>query len=421
MLFVSGTAAGTGAAFGTSFDVYQGSGRTFFSRPTPARLPGGIPWDGVLGLGNESLIRPLATQASRPVALSPSPSASCASSSWITPCLAHSAYNLTSLLSVGLNGTGERVGIIDTYDAAEPQTQLGSDFSSFAQTFALPHGNVSFVYPVPNSGDLNQTYTGWGVEEALDLEWTRAMAPGASIDMTLAPNTNVGLYESVDWLVAHDAVNVITMSWGENDVGIFNSFAGACQSACNASSDGSYETLHPVLEAAAAEGMSVFAASGDCGAADGTDGVSTNYPASDPYVTGVGATDLTLTAGGFGGESAWSGNSSGSFSPGCENQGGSGGGYSPFRARTWQSAPGVPVTPDLRGVPDVAMLGGGPGAEIVSGGSLTAEGGTSLSSPMWAGIAADADSYARGRARLPQSVPLRDPPGAARPTRCSTM
>ncbi|HEV2165630.1 MAG TPA: protease pro-enzyme activation domain-containing protein, partial [Thermoplasmata archaeon] len=395
MLFVSGTAGGVGTAFGTSFAYYQGGDRTFYSHPTPARLPAGIPWQGVVGLGNESAIRPSATPLLRAPAPASAPSASCPSSSWVTPCLAHSAYNLTSLLSAGFNGTGYRVGIVDTYDAAETQSQLASDYSSFVQGFALPHGNVSYVYPVPISGNLNRTYTGWGAEEALDLEWTRAMAPGASIDMTLAPNSNTGLYESVDWLVAHDAVNVITMSWGENDVGVFNSFAGGCQSACNASSDGSYETLHPVLEAAAAEGISVFAASGDCGAADGTNGVSTNYPASDPYVTGVGGTDLTLTSsGGFGGESGWSGNSSGSGSPGCQNQGGSGGGYSPFPRPSWQSATGVPAKPALRGVPDVAMIGGSPGAEIVIGGSLSAEGGTSLSSPMWAGVAAVADSDA---------------------------
>ncbi|HEV2520466.1 MAG TPA: PKD domain-containing protein [Thermoplasmata archaeon] len=395
MLFLSGTESATARAFDTSFQVYRTADRSFFSHATPARLPAGIPWLGVVGLGNETRITPDLPSPTLVRPLSPPlPPAPCASSSWVTPCSAHVAYNLTTLLASGENGTGWKVGIVDTYDAAETANQLAADYASFVKTFSLPSGNVSYVYPVPNSGNLNQSYTGWAAELALDLEWTRAMAPGASIDMTLAPNSNAALYEAVDWLVAHDAVNVLTMSWGENDVGVFNAFLGPCQSACNASSDGSYQSLHPVLEAAAAEGISLFSASGDCGAADGTGGVSTNYPGSDPYVTGVGGTDLTLTTnGGYGGETGWAGNSSGSSSPGCGNQGGSGGGYSPFPRPTWQSAPGVSPSLTRRGVPDVSILGGSPGAEIVIGGGLSVEGGTSLSSPMWAGIAADADSY----------------------------
>ncbi|MCI4357868.1 MAG: PKD domain-containing protein [Thermoplasmata archaeon] len=395
MLFVQGPSAETARAFDTSFESYRAGGHTFYSHPTPARLPSGIPWQGVVGLGDQTQIHPSVGPLKPSGAAVRIPSASsCPSSSWITPCLAHTAYNLTTLLNAGDNGTGTRVGVVDTYDAAETQTQLASDYSSFTTTFSLPHGNVSYVYPVPTGGNLNTTYTGWGAEEALDIEWTRAMAPGAAIDMTLAPNSNAGLYQSVDWLVAHDAVNAITMSWGENDVGVFNSFATPCHAACNASADGSYQSLHPVLEAAAAEGISVFSASGDCGAADGTNGVSTNYPASDPYVTGVGGTDLTTTSsGGYVTEGGWAGNSSGTSSPGCQNQGGSGGGYSPFPRPYWQTGPGLPASPKLRGVPDVSILGASPGAEVVISGSLTVEAGTSLSSPMWAGIAADADTY----------------------------
>ena len=302
MLFVSGPSVGVARAFGTSFALYREGARSFYSHPTPALLPAGIPWAGALGLGNESALRPAIVPAAAPTGprglpgAVPAASLPCASSSWITPCLAHSAYNLTSSLAAGDNGTRVRVGIVDTYDANEPETQLASDLSGFATAFSLPYGNVSFDYPVPTSSNLNQTYTGWGIEAALDLEWMRAMAPGSSIHMTFAPDSNAGLYEAVDWLVAHDAVNVISLSWGENDVGDFNAYLGACRSACNASSDGSYETLHPVLEAAAAEGIGVFSASGDCGASDGTSGVSTDYSASDPYVSGVGATYLSLNA-----------------------------------------------------------------------------------------------------------------------------
>jgi PKD repeat protein len=312
----------------------------------------------------------------------------------VSPCEARFAYNLSGFVNSGINGSGYRIGIVDTYDAAESQKSLASDLAAFDSLYDLPYGNVSWLYPVP-SGNLNHTYTIWGTEEALDLEWSRALAPGASIDMAFAPDSTYGLYAAVDYLVAHHGVDVLTMSWGENDVGIYNAVSGPCPYECNASSDGSYGILHPVLEAAAAEGISVFAASGDCGAAAGTSGVSTNYPASDPYVTGVGGTDLTLnSSGAWLAERGWSGNSSGASGGGCDNQGGSGGGWSPFPRPSWQAGPNLTKGPDLRGEPDVAALAGSPGVPIVLGGNNGSSGGTSAASPMWAGLAAVADQEA---------------------------
>ncbi|MCI4329229.1 MAG: PKD domain-containing protein, partial [Thermoplasmata archaeon] len=245
-------------------------------------------------------------------------------------------------------------------------------------------------YPVPTLRNLNASYPGWSLEDALDLEWSRAMAPGASIDMTLAPDSGATLYYSIDWLVAHQAVNVISLSWGEPDIGTFNSYASACASGCNATSDGSYTILHPVLVAAALEGIGVFSASGDCGAAMGTNGDSTSYPASDSYVTGVGATNLALANGQYGAESGWSGNDSGAKSPGCQNQGGSGGGFAPLPRPYWQVDAGLPTTPATRGVPDVSIVGGTPVVTVVDGFNDTLQ-GTSVSTPIWAGLATVAD------------------------------
>jgi PKD repeat protein len=388
---VTGPADRLGPAFGTRFDAYSGPSGTFVEHPTPATLPASLPWSGVLGLGNGSEMQPLVTTSPAPTA-SAQPAASCSGGSPLAPCAVQDAYNVTSLLKAGDNGTGYTIGVVDVYDAFEPQSTLESDVSSFASSDKIPLGTIHYLYPVPTTTDLNTTYTGWGGEEALDLEWTRVMAPGATIDMTFAPDPTAGLYSSVDWLVAHQEVNVISLSWGENDVGIYNSYAGACTSACNATSDGSYAILHPVLLAAALEGISVFSASGDCGSAFGTNGVATSYPASDPYVVGVGATNLELSGTSYSSESAWSGNSSGRSSPGCQNQGGSGGGYSPFPRPTWQNATGFPASVTVRGVPDVAIVGGsGSPVAGVEDGYSTEFAGTSVSCPIWAGIAAIAD------------------------------
>ncbi|HEV2231356.1 MAG TPA: protease pro-enzyme activation domain-containing protein, partial [Thermoplasmata archaeon] len=399
LLEVHGSSAAVGHAFDTSFETYRSGDRTFYSHLAPARLPEGLATTGVLGLGNLTTPTPFLGRTATTTAHGPAPAAppGCPITSYLTPCEAQRVYNLTRIVAAGHNGTGFKVGIVDAYDGYEPQGQLTSDFASFARQYKLPTTNLTIAYPVPVNHDLNSTYTGWGLEEALDVEWVRAMSPGAAILMALSPNPTTGLYESVDWLVAHDAVNAISLSWGEPDVGLYNAFQGPCKSACNATSDGSYTLLHPVLAEAAAEGIGVYAATGDCGAAAGTSGVSTDYPASDPYVTAVGGTDLTLNAsGGYGSEAGWSGNASGAFSPGCVNSGGSGGGFSPFPRPAWQSAAGLSSRPAVRAAPDVSMPAGTPGAEVVFGGQTSPAGGTSLASPMWAGLAADADSASGG-------------------------
>jgi hypothetical protein len=252
-------------------------------------------------------------------------------------------------------------------------------------------GNVQFLYPDSTSANLNQSGTNpdWALEDTLDLEWARAAAPGATLDMTFSPNADAGLYAAVDALVASAQVDVLSMSWGEPDVGTYDAFDTPCASACNATSDGSYAILGPVLELGAAEGISIFSASGDCGSADGTSGVATNFPASDPYVTGVGGTVLSLGANeSYAGETAWSGNATGAVSPGCENQGGSGGGFAPSPQPWWQT--GIVDPTGARGVPDVALDAGSP-VEITFGGLGASVEGTSVGTPIWAGLAALAD------------------------------
>ncbi|MFZ0891146.1 MAG: PKD domain-containing protein [Thermoplasmata archaeon] len=391
LLFVNGSSASVGRAFHTSFEVYSEGDREFYDHASPASLPASLETSGVLGLANNTELRP-ASLGSGSALAALDPLASCSASQPLTPCQLQTAYNSTGLLTGGTTGSGVTIGVVDNYDSAEPQSQLALDLADFDAEFGLPAPPLNFVYPVPTSTDLNASPSSqWGVEEALDLQWSHAMAPGAAIDMTFAPNPSVGLYEAVDWLVAHQSVDIITMSWGEPDAGVFNAYSTPCANACNASTDGSYGILSPVLSAAAAEGISLFAASGDCGAADGTSGVATNYPASDPSVTGVGGTDLTVSAsGGYASETAWSGNATGAISPGCTNQGGSGGGYAPFPKPWWQAGEGVSASIPYRGVPDVSADAANPVVVYYRGDAISV-GGTSLSSPVWAGFTALAD------------------------------
>ena len=132
------------------------------------------------------------------------------------------------------------------------------------------------------------------------------------------------------------------------------------------------------FEEAAAQGQSFFAASGDDGADDNGSSLSVDYPASDPYVSGTAATELTVSSGKWSSETAWSG---------------SGGGISVEWAKpAYQDAVN---SGSYRDVPDVAA----DGAEaspwyIYTEGGWYDVWGTSAAAPNWAAFIADYDTAA---------------------------
>jgi kumamolisin len=388
---VTGSPDKLGPAFHTTFADFQLPGGKVVYGPTSApSVPFSLGITSAYGFTNAIQIEPMVK--SLPKSASPTLPLAC-SGGGISPADIKGDYGVTSLPS-GDTGTGEKIAVTDIYDTAEPQTMIASDLTAFDSDCSVATTTPVFDYPVPN-GDYNES-SGWGGETDLDVQWSHVMAPGATIVESWSPYTGMGLYQSIDYLVATDSVNVISNSWGEPEVGHPSGWGYACTFECNASTDGSYAILHPVLEAAAAEGISVFAASGDCGAADGTisPGVATNYPAGDEDVTGVGGTTLNSTSATYPGETAWTGNASGTTTSGCGNTGGAGGGWSPTPQPWYQHGYGV-ASKHLRGVPDVGITAGS-FLDIVSSGSQTAEAGTSDASPMWAGLAAVADQIHGG-------------------------
>jgi kumamolisin len=131
--------------------------------------------------------------------------------------------------------------------------------------------------------------------------------------------------------------------------------------------------------------VALFAASGDYGdhPCPTSPAVGTVYPASDPDVTAVGGTDLTLTSSGaYAGETAWSG---------------SGGGYSKdFPRPSWQT--GSPIFTKYRNIPDVAFdADPRTGVAVYFQGQWAEVGGTSLGAPSWAAIWTLATQYHQQR------------------------
>ncbi|HEX4215876.1 MAG TPA: S53 family peptidase [Candidatus Dormibacteraeota bacterium] len=290
------------------------------------------------------------------------------------------AYDVTPLLNRGDTGAGKTIVIIDAFQAPTIQ----SDLNAFDQTFGLPSPKLHIIAPfgLTPFDASNQDQLGWSGEISLDVQWAHAIAPGAAIDLVLSKSdSDQDILNASRYAILHHLGDVISQSFGEGE-------------SCMEPSIMSQQ--HQLFELATAEGVTIFASSGDDGAAqpdcnsDGGLFLSASTPASDPFVTGVGGTNLTanLTTGAYQSETAWN-----------DGYGESGGGFSTVYSRpAWQTGASAG---HARGVPDVAYNAGvddgvltyfSDGTPGVT--SLYIFGGTSAGSPQWSGIIADTDQLA---------------------------
>jgi len=264
---------------------------------------------------------------------------------------------------------------------------------------------------------------GWQAEVTLDAEAVHAMAPGAKIVLVVAPNNYASLDEAVNWVTIHHIANIVTNSWGlPTDLA--------------APGQGSRDNR--ILMTAAAEGIGVGFSTGDDGDETLHTGTkSVDFPASSPWATAVGGTSLFLNSDdSYKTETGWGTTidrlgtcadvtTLPSGQQHCNDvydqankldegfQGGAGGGLSNiWAAQPWQSAAigsdtaaGFGTVGTHRALPDIGMLADpytGMGVWITdeSVGDTAPEeetyGGTSLASPLFAGIMADVDQARAG-------------------------
>lgn len=282
-----------------------------------------------------------------------------------TPGLLSRAYNFTWPLSHGINGTGITIGIVDAYG----NPNIMYDLKAFDAVNGLPAPNLTFQYPDGQPGTYNST---WAMETSTDVEWAHALAPGAKLVLIVSTSSYTSnLQDVVSYAVSNHLANILSLSWGTPE------------SSLPASSE---QTYSQVYAQAASEGITVLAASGDNGAYSAGGGqLTVNFPASSPYVTGVGGTSLYAVNNKFQ-ESGWGGTLNGQSY-------GSGGGYSTvFNTPYWQSVKGYKDT--RRGVPDVALDANKyTGVYVISGGAQYIVGGTSVATPIWADVVALMEQY----------------------------
>ncbi len=301
-------------------------------------------------------------------------------------------YDLNGAYAQSINGGGRSIAVIGR------SAVHTADLSQFRSYFGLSARLPTVIVNGPNPGYVTNDQ----LESDLDLEWSGAVAPGASV--TFVTSRSTGLTDGVDlsasYAVSHNVADIISVSYGSCE-----------QTASVASGTTVYNAL---WQQAAAQGISVLVSSGDSGAAGcdpasasiATGGLGINELCSSPYSTCVGGTQFTgdvsapatywagsnnattqASALSYIPEAVW--NSSGS------NLAASGGGASIFYAKpAWQLATGVP-SDGVRDVPDVALSASGAHdaylvwtSDGVPSLSLVGVGGTSASAPSFAGIAA---------------------------------
>ena len=336
-----------------------------------------------------------------------------------TPLEFRTAYGVSDS---GLTGKGATVAITDAF--AAPTIRFD------ANHYATRHGDPAFTQSSLTQSSPSKPFrnvglcggNGWFGEETLDVEAVHAMAPGAHVMYYAARScTDTDFLESLQRIVDDNKASIVTNSWGDLDQ--------------NATS-GIVVAYEQIFKQGAMQGIGFMFSSGDDGDEFLASGrVQTDFPTSDPWVTAVGGTSTAI---GAGGELLWqtgwgtqkydlSANGKGwvpSFTPPFLY--GSGGGFSTlFNRPAYQDGVVNEATPG-RAVPDVA-LDGDPTTGMLVGetqvfpnGVRYGEyriGGTSLSSPLFAGVQALAAQAAGGRLGFANPTIYaiaRDTPGAFR-------
>jgi subtilase family serine protease len=353
---VSATAEQVEKALNIKMNLYQHptESRVFYSPDGEPSLALSVPVAQIAGLDDFTLPKPASKKATAAEVLAAGSYQGSGPGGSYTSSDMRSAYYGGSALT----GAGQVVGLFERggYDLSDVE----ESFSSAGQTNNVPVNNVLLDGMGPGPvGD----YDG---EEVLDIVAAMGMAPGLSQVRVYIGSSDVDIFNKI---ATEDIAQQISVSWvlAYNPTG-----------------------EDPIFEEMAAQGQSIFAASGDWGSYPS--GFSA-FPAEDPWVTSVGGTVLPAYTLPWP-EIAWG-------TGYCTGYCASSGGISPdgISMAAWSSTYGLPDyqadvadasnggSASLRNVPDVAANAGSgiyicPLAEC--GGWI----GTSLASPLWAGYTA---------------------------------
>jgi len=391
----TGSAANVSKAFNTTLHSFSVSGATVFANTTPAYVPqslGGVAV-AVLGLNNvkAAAISPhpktVSINHAAPASSAPAPQPE-------SPC------QISSVFIIGLSSP-QPIPTPQAYTTGCPRNYTPSDYWRAYDALTSP-GASSVNVAIMAEGNPSSSIADFRVNEQGDglpqvpvvVRQVGLPSPDTAgadewtLDMTASSGMagNVGtLYVYATTSLTDSDIALEFNRWVSDDLAqIGNASFGGCE--VYPYVDGSMLIDDEIFLEGAVQGQTMFSSTGDTGSfcsvgnPNGVDGGAplAEYPAASPYVVAVGGTTLwSQLDGTYQGESAWQ----------------SGGGglsqfeYSPYWQNGVQPASSTPVGFTFRGVPDIAMDGDlQTGMILYISGSWTVIGGTSLSSPLMAGV-----------------------------------
>jgi subtilase family serine protease len=422
------------SAFQTRLERYKlANGSTGRARTAPVRVPATIAKyvRSVVGLDTTVKLRPsgiLRTPKSAPgshpaakAASFPHPAGSptaCTNATstaeafgGLTDDQVANAYGAFGLYGAGDTGSGQHVAIfeLEPFDKTDVQTFDTCYFGGSAATAMLSRLHVVNVDGGPGAGP------GFG-ESILDIQDVSAFAPGANIDVYQAPNTTFGALDEYAKIVNDDVDQIVTTSWG------------LCEQAVQQGSPGVQQAENIIFQEAAAQGQTVFSATGDQGSNDCNafqtpqpvaPVLSVDDPSSQPYVVATGGSTIDNAtqppsehvwndgafagAGGGGISESWP---MAAWQAGSQLPGGVGSATNQSAVTAAEGFEGTsfclddsnagPAETACRQIPDVSAnadeFTGGITIYIGAFGGWTTIGGTSSAAPMWAGMLADVNA-----------------------------
>ncbi|MBV8631143.1 MAG: Ig-like domain repeat protein [Silvibacterium sp.] len=425
----SGTAGEVKQAFHTPIHRYEVAGAQHIANASDPQIPAALaqvvagvdtlhdfrklPWIRVMGtatrIGNTSEWQPQFTY-----------NGPAGAAHYLAPGDFSKIYNTAPLYKSGTDGSGQSIAIVGRSNI------FLSDVQIFRIAFGLPANDPLIILDGPDPGDL---FGGEEAEADLDVEWSGAVAPKATIKFVVSASTDTtdGVDLSAEYIVDNDLAPVMSTSFGQ------------CEAMLGQAENAFYNNL---WEQAAAEGITVIVATGDSGAAGcdypygaaATHGPAVSGLASTPFNVALGGTEFNengnasaywsstngtdqSSALGYIPEDVWNESCADANQCGAVSLYASGGGQSSLYAKpAWQAGPGVPDD-GKRDVPDVSLAAAarhdgyllcqeGTCATDGEGRLYNAEviGGTSAAAPTFAGIMALVAQSAKGRVGLANFV-----------------